>query len=173
MLRDPRPARCRLLAAAACGGGDDGDEASADDPSTGDRGDSATGDTTRSGDDTEPVRGGTLVYAVEADTSPARGRPRRCSAPPRATRRSGAPSTSRSSLIGDDGEVYPYLLESITPNDDFTVWTLVVRDGIKFHDGTPLDGRRGRVQPERHRRTPPSSAWPSQPMETVDRPTAP
>ena len=42
-------------------------------------------------------------------------------------------------VLGDDGEVYPYLLESFEPNDDYTVWTLVVRDGIKFHDGTDLD----------------------------------
>ena len=39
-------------------------------------------------------------------------------------------------IVGNDGEAYPYLLESITPNDDSTVWTLVVRDGITFHDGT-------------------------------------
>lgn len=37
------------------------------------------------------------------------------------------------------GEVIPYFLESIEPNDDFTVWTLTLHDGIKFSDGTPLD----------------------------------
>jgi peptide/nickel transport system substrate-binding protein len=40
----------------------------------------------------------------------------------------------------EDGGWSPYLLESLTPNDDFTVWTLKVRDGVTFHDGTPLDG---------------------------------
>ena len=40
----------------------------------------------------------------------------------------------------EDGGWAPYLLESLTPNDDFTVWTMKVRDGVTFHDGTPLDG---------------------------------
>lgn len=42
-------------------------------------------------------------------------------------------------VIGDDREVHGFLAESIEPNDDYTVWTLTVRDGISFHDGTPLD----------------------------------
>jgi peptide/nickel transport system substrate-binding protein len=41
--------------------------------------------------------------------------------------------------FNDDGTVEPYLAESITANDDFTVWTVTVRDGIRFHDGQPLD----------------------------------
>ena len=40
----------------------------------------------------------------------------------------------------EDGTWSPYLLESLTPNDDFTVWTMKVRDGVTFHDNTPLDG---------------------------------
>jgi len=34
----------------------------------------------------------------------------------------------------------PYLAESLTPNADYTVWTIKVRPNIKFHDGTPLNG---------------------------------
>lgn len=41
--------------------------------------------------------------------------------------------------VGADGEYVPYLLESITPNEDFTVWTLKIRPGITFHNGTALD----------------------------------
>jgi peptide/nickel transport system substrate-binding protein len=33
----------------------------------------------------------------------------------------------------------PDLAASVTPNADFTVWTLAVRPGVTFHDGTPLD----------------------------------
>jgi hypothetical protein len=41
--------------------------------------------------------------------------------------------------FGTDNEVHPYVAESITPNDDFTVWTVKLREGIKFHDGTDLN----------------------------------
>ena len=42
--------------------------------------------------------------------------------------------------VTDDGEIAPLLVESCEPNDDYTEWTLHIRDGITFHDGTPLDG---------------------------------
>ena len=32
----------------------------------------------------------------------------------------------------------PYLAESATPNDDGTVWTITLRDGIVDHAGNPL-----------------------------------
>jgi ABC-type transport system substrate-binding protein len=35
--------------------------------------------------------------------------------------------------------VRPYLAESLTPNSDYTLWTLRLRPGIRFHDGSPLD----------------------------------
>lgn len=34
--------------------------------------------------------------------------------------------------------VVPRLAESMTPNDDYTVWTLRLKDGITYSDGTPL-----------------------------------
>ena len=37
------------------------------------------------------------------------------------------------------GEFVPYLAESVEPNDDFTQWTIKLREGITFHDGTPLN----------------------------------
>jgi peptide/nickel transport system substrate-binding protein len=39
-----------------------------------------------------------------------------------------------------DGTVQPYLAESFTPNEDYTSWTITMRPGVTFHDGTPLDG---------------------------------
>lgn len=79
------------------------------------------------------------MYAVEADTqAPWTPQAMVCAAACYST--VGRTVYEPLVLIGDDGEVYPYLLESIEPNDDFTVWTLVVRDGISFHDNTPLDG---------------------------------
>ncbi len=41
--------------------------------------------------------------------------------------------------IGEDTKVHPYLAESITPNADATQWTIKVRDGITFTDGTPVN----------------------------------
>jgi ABC-type transport system substrate-binding protein len=35
--------------------------------------------------------------------------------------------------------VKPFLAESITPNADFTEWTIGVRPDVAFHDGTPVD----------------------------------
>ncbi|EHR50302.1 ABC-type dipeptide transport system, periplasmic component [Saccharomonospora marina XMU15] len=36
-------------------------------------------------------------------------------------------------------KVVPRLAESISANDDFTTWTLTLRDGVKFSDGSPLN----------------------------------
>src|SRR5215831_2421419 len=38
-----------------------------------------------------------------------------------------------------DGSVKPYLAQSVTPNADYTRWTITLRPGIRFHDGSPLD----------------------------------
>ncbi|MGA3149620.1 MAG: ABC transporter substrate-binding protein [Acidimicrobiales bacterium] len=43
-------------------------------------------------------------------------------------------------IIAADGSVQPYLAESITPNLDYTVWTITMRPNLVFHNGTPCDG---------------------------------
>ena len=40
----------------------------------------------------------------------------------------------------ESGTAQPYLAESFIPSDDYLSWTIVVRPGITFHDGEPLDG---------------------------------
>ena len=37
------------------------------------------------------------------------------------------------------GEYVPHLAKSLTPNNDYSVWTLELRPDISFGDGTPLD----------------------------------
>ena len=39
-----------------------------------------------------------------------------------------------------DGKIVPYLLQSWANSEDNKTWLLTVRDGIKFHDGTAVDG---------------------------------
>src|SRR5580704_6225030 len=44
-------------------------------------------------------------------------------------------------IVNAQGQVEPYLAQSITSNADFTSFTITLRNGIVFHDGTPLDGQ--------------------------------
>jgi peptide/nickel transport system substrate-binding protein len=39
-----------------------------------------------------------------------------------------------------DGRMVPYVLKSVDKSPDNKTWLLTVRDGIKFHDGSPVDG---------------------------------
>ena len=79
--------------------------------------------------------GGTLVMGLEAEAN---------------TFLPGAGSTNTNvaraifdsiAVRGADGEVHPYLAESIEPNEDLSEWTVTLREGIVFHDGTPLDAQ--------------------------------
>jgi peptide/nickel transport system substrate-binding protein len=40
--------------------------------------------------------------------------------------------------VAVDGTIQPYLAESLVANASFDRWTLTVRSGVTFHDGTPL-----------------------------------
>src|SRR5580698_9473649 len=42
-------------------------------------------------------------------------------------------------IVNAAGKVEPFLASSIVPNADYTSWTITLRPGIVFHDGTPLD----------------------------------
>ena len=39
----------------------------------------------------------------------------------------------------EDAEYVPYLAKSLTSNPEFTEWTVTLREGVKFHDGSALD----------------------------------
>ncbi|WP_141437023.1 ABC transporter substrate-binding protein [Blastococcus aggregatus] len=116
-----------LLGSAACGGGDDEDGGGAAQEGTVD-------DISEQG---EPVTGGSIEVGLEAETNswlPGEGS-------------FGNPGTTVAYAIYDplmkrteDGDVKPYLAESMEPNEDFTTWTLTLRPDVQFHDGTPLDG---------------------------------
>ncbi|MGY2130431.1 ABC transporter substrate-binding protein [Blastococcus sp. SYSU DS0617] len=118
-----------LLGTAACGGGDGGD---------GGGGSPQAGDPDGISEQGEPVTGGTLEVGLEAETNswlPGEGS-------------FNNPGITVAYALYDplikrteDGELKPYLAESIEPNDDLTEWTLTLRPDIQFHDGTPLNAQ--------------------------------
>jgi peptide/nickel transport system substrate-binding protein len=84
----------------------------------------------------EPQRGGQLVYATDSDVDG--WNPTSSAWAPRAHTVARAifdPIT----IIDENGDWAPYLVESIVPNDTFTVWTFHLRDGVTFHNGEVLD----------------------------------
>lgn len=136
------PSRRRLLALlsvlallfAACGDDDGGGEQSTDEDSTSD----TTGSDVRDDaeDEGDPVYGGTITIGLEAETNswlPSEGQP----------------ANAGYSVMGaiydplvvrvEDGSMQPYLAESLSVNDDYTRYSLTLREGIKFHDGTDLN----------------------------------
>ncbi len=125
------------LLAAACGSDDSG--SSAGTTAAGGAGTTAAGGAATTAASTEtPTPGGKLVYGIEADT----GSPWE---PSKALFAISGHTVIRSiydslAIATVDGQVVPYLAESITPNADYTVWTIKARSGVTFHDGTPFDG---------------------------------
>ncbi|MEM7341701.1 MAG: ABC transporter substrate-binding protein [Actinomycetota bacterium] len=135
------------LVAAACGSGDDeettdvtnevDEEEQQQIEADRDAGEAEGQDTAAAGEG-EPVRGGTLVYGIEADSAnPWSHYATSCAISCRIVMR----TVTDSLFITDtNADIQPYLAESMEPNDDFTQWTMTIREGISFHDGTPLDG---------------------------------
>ena len=118
------------LLAAACAGGDGegGGDGEATDTSGGGT------ETTAAG---EPVRGGTLTYGLEAESSQGYSMPT-------------ANCATSCYLVAyaifdpltypdENGEIKPFLAESIEPNADHTEYTIKARPGISFHNGEPFN----------------------------------
>ena len=85
----------------------------------------------------EPVYGGTLLFALESETTSG-WNPITTSA---ATSGHIVLRQLYDPLVieGADGEAIPFLLESFSPNDDYTEWLFTLRPGITFHDGLPVN----------------------------------
>ncbi|MEV7005148.1 ABC transporter substrate-binding protein [Streptosporangium sp. NPDC051022] len=85
-----------------------------------------------------PVKGGTLTYAAMAETPVL---------DPAKVIYSASTGGIEMSAVFDvlmrwdsaTGELEPQLAKSLESSDDFTTWTLTLRDGVKFSDGTPLN----------------------------------
>jgi peptide/nickel transport system substrate-binding protein len=146
------------LLAAACGGNDDGTGTPAPEGETGSSApeseSSAVDGTDPAGDtapdspgvtienageveeDDVPQPGGTLRYGLEADVDGLNPTSSALSAPGLMMGNAVYDTLTARTV---DGTFVPYLAESVEPNEDFTVWTVKVREGITFHDGTPLN----------------------------------
>jgi ABC-type transport system substrate-binding protein len=149
------------LALAACGGNDPASTATTQAPAATTADSAVTGDSTGASDDTtaatevpatdapvftnaptttdptlEPVSGGSLTVAIDGESTGYNPH-----VDPWANGGHNVAKAIFDSLAVYDasGKAVPYLAESITGNDDATVWTIVLRPGITFHNGEPLN----------------------------------
>ena len=136
-----------LMIAAACGSDDEDDE-TPDDTSEETSSEDETNDEATTGAtapdqvDTEPEQsdevaqsGGEIAIGLEAEIVGMRPWDDTC----------GSPCMNVLTAVYDrlteptaEGEYEPFLLESIEPNDDFTAWVGVLREGVTFHNGVEL-----------------------------------
>lgn len=113
------------LLAAACGGDDDSGTSAAPDPD--------------GGGGEQPVDGGTLTYGWVTETrhlfpaDSATGGIAAIGIPERMA------IYDALLVLDDDGELDYHLAESLTTTDDGATWTLALRPGLEFSDGTPFD----------------------------------
>ena len=125
--------------------GDDGDDAQPSTDSGGEQGEDTSDDaaapepaaTEAPAAAMEPQYGGTLIVGLEAETTNGLN-------PVNAQAAVSGHILFRAlydtlTIEGADGQMVPNLLESFSSNDDFTEWTLTLRPGLTFHDGTPAD----------------------------------
>ncbi|WP_283135973.1 ABC transporter substrate-binding protein [Rhizohabitans arisaemae] len=104
----------------------------------------------------DPVRGGQLVYGLEADVSAGLDTSKWYCGP--ACRTIAKTIYDPLTVVDSGGTVRPYLAESVEPNADRTEWTIKVRPGIRFHDGTPLDAAAVVTNLEKQRTSPLNTA---------------
>lgn len=118
-----------VLVAAACGGDDKTAEPGTDGTDTAEE-----TTTTAGGPERNPVKGGELIFGTESDVATL--------APGEAAQ----PSDKVITLgIYDplttyvDGKIEPFLAETLEANEDLTQYTMTLREGVTFHDDTPLN----------------------------------
>jgi peptide/nickel transport system substrate-binding protein len=138
------------VVAASCGSDDSsGDTATDVVTSDADSGDVTTSDAdaptdstpeqsvadTAPADSETPVMGGSVTLGLEAEATGLRPWEDGCSEPCYNIMYAMYDPLMTSLSSGGYG---PYLAESLEPNDDFTLWTMTLRPGVTFHNGTPL-----------------------------------
>ena len=160
-----------LLVTASCGSSDDdtGDGPSDDSPAATDTAGTDTTDTDTDtdtappvsenaieentvDDDADPVAGGTLRYGIEADVDGLNPTTSALSAPGQLMANAVFDNITAFDV---DNNAVPYLAETIEPVDgDLSKWQVTLREGITFHDGTPLDAEAVQISFEAQRNDP-------------------
>jgi peptide/nickel transport system substrate-binding protein len=97
------------------------------------------GGTTQTTSNAKPKEGGSMTFALEAETTGGW-----CL--PEAQLAAGGIQVARAiydtlAVPDSKGNYIPFLASSITPSADYKTWTIKVRPNIKFQDGTPLNGQ--------------------------------
>ncbi len=112
------------LIVGACGGSDSGDEAASD-------------TTVAEESMATPIPGGEIIVSGEAEVSnPWIPATMQCDS---YCSQRASTFFDRIASFGKDNKVHGMLAESITPNAEYTEWTIKVRPGILFTDGTPVN----------------------------------
>ncbi|GII63869.1 ABC transporter substrate-binding protein [Sphaerisporangium krabiense] len=85
-----------------------------------------------------PVKGGTLTFAATAETPVLDPAKNIYSATTGAIEMSAVFDVLMR-WDSESGEIVPQLAKELKASGDYKTWTLTLRDGVKFSDGTPLD----------------------------------
>ena len=84
----------------------------------------------------DPVDGGTLAVGIQNDVT---GWNPTADTWGTAAAFAGSSMMEPLTTLDAEAEVQPWLATAWTANADFTTWTITLRDGVTFHDGTPFD----------------------------------
>jgi peptide/nickel transport system substrate-binding protein len=123
------------LVLAACGGGDDSGGAK----KTNNTSTQTSGLVGYKPDTAKPTPGGTITYALPAETTGGW-----CL--PEAQLAMSGIQVARAiydtlTVPNQKGDYVPFLADKVTPSANYTKWTIHLRSGITFHDGTALNAQ--------------------------------
>jgi peptide/nickel transport system substrate-binding protein len=85
--------------------------------------------------DLTPQSGGEIIYGIPTDGTGFTT----TGAIPSGSLRIATALNDSLVAVNEDGDWVPNLAQALTPNDDFTEWTITLRPDVEFHDGVAVD----------------------------------